>query len=248
MTETVQSIIEEMDAATAEVAIANEKALKEAEARSRTYTMGSGESEMSEQLLAANLEAARLANEARNQPLGERLADLRERGRELLEAQRDAAEVALHKAQLAEGPQGEAWAVAEARRVFVEQDVMDTAPADIPEMYRLAMAAGDSVGGWLIARYGEQRLSELQRAEIANGDFAGFAARALAELRQQFPTSSALAAHKLALAKLAGAERELRRPRGEVELGPILQEFAATSGLKEEYLDPDLVAKATSVR
>lgn len=240
MSETVQSIIEEMDSAVAEVETATSEALKQAEVLGTVHPSRPGQdvSALQAELLRLETEKAELANRGRNEALAERLADLRERGMVILEAERQALEAQLYRAQQAEGPQGEAWAEAERRRVFIAEDVVNTPPGDIPEYYRLAVAAGDKVGAWLIARYAERHLAELQQAEVKVGEYAGDAARALGELRMQF-TSPARAAHRVALARLAALEPELTRPRGEVEQGDAKREFAARMGLKAEHV-PDL--------
>ena len=116
--------------------------------------------------------------------LDQDIADLREQARAALDVARHAAEVADYQAIQANAPSGVQWQEAEARRVFVQEDIsrQDT-PDDVVGLWTLASDAGDTVAAWLYARYGlahlhtvidtTDNIGEAARARLAYDQLAG---------------------------------------------------------------------------
>ena len=144
-----------------------------------------------------------------------RLVDMRASGQAALDVARQELANERYKIHLPTFTPDQ-WVEAEARRVFVTEDVGDLDVADLPELHRQAAANGDQVGSYLIARAGLKRLDAA--LDGARGDTAERAAAAQA--RDQLYAAAfgpAWSAWQKDAATLAALDRELARPRGHVE-------------------------------
>ena len=108
------------------------------------------------------------------------------------------------------------WQEAEARRVFVTEDVVDVGLGDLVELRRQATANGDTVGAYLIARAGIRRLDA-----VLDDDQAAVMEKAEAgQVRDRLYSAQwgdRWQAWQKDAAQLAALDRELARPRGRAE-------------------------------
>jgi len=188
-----------------------------------------------EAIAKARIAAIKASREAsileREEALRREVVDLRDQGREKLEAAKAALATEYYRAVMATGPSGAEWTEAESRSQFVKEDLeRQSNPADVVELYQTALAAGDKTGSWLIARYGSERLAAL--AKSTDVGEAGRAQLALAEL-ERLAWAGAVAARRDAERKLAELGRRLNEPQTRDEKLEFAANFADRFGMSQ---------------
>lgn len=230
----VQKAIEALNEAEAGpgLAVEREKARAEQSAKSMVDLWRVAGTPVTEATLAgiAEGDAERLAivEKVAQEHLAAQLGDLRNAAYDALAGLEQRAYAAAHKADLAAFSQ---WPEANARGMFVKEDVNAMHVADIPLSYQVARDAGDDVGAFLLLRYGRARLEALRDS----GDIE--ATILLAELDAAAGPEAGEAELQKALRETEALRLEIERPRGAVEQLDHRTEFAARYGLDVRHVD-----------
>lgn len=165
-----------------------------------------------------------------------RLTELLEEGLELVEEERQEAELRYHKALRKREPQNlEEWVEASVRQAFILDDLAAMSTAEeILEAFKEAEAVGDKVGCYLLAHHGLRQLDEMIAiTDVDNSEPGSRAMRAYRELRQAFE-GKAYGKYQSDLATLREQEHQLKGS-GSSEEG-MMQEARDRFGIKDAEL------------